>query len=138
MKTFMLVFALVVTAAAGSYAADDRRIAPDNRTVYVQFQYKTSGGSWQTGTTSLRGSTSESMICNALASRYPDRRIRVLAVSDGKPVRYLVRYQISRDHKTWTSGSTVLQNALTQSMAANQISARNPGMYVRIVSMIRQ
>jgi len=121
---------------AVSYAADTNPMP--EQTLHVQFQLKSAhSNSWSTSSATLKGAATESMIRNQLMSRWPNHQIRVLAVDTGDRKLYSVRYQVSRDGKNWTGGSTVLQNSITQSMARNQISQRYPGMKVRILSMTR-
>ena len=138
MKILILILCVLALPAGLLYSAE-RKSSSTPQTVNVQFQMKAPGGkSWSTSTTAVRGSATESMIRNVLASRWPGHKIRILAVDTGRPVRHLVQFQVSRDRKMWNSGSTVLLNARTQSMAQNQISARHPGMHVRILNMIKQ
>ena len=138
MKMIILVLCALMLPAMPLGAA--KRKHPDaHHTIYVQFQMKaTNSTSWSTSSTTLRGLVNESMIHNTLASRFPDHKIRILSVNTGKPVRHLVQYQLSRDRKSWSTGSTVLLDARTMSMAQNQISARHPGMHVRILNMTKQ
>ena len=112
-------------------------VAKDNEPVFVRFQVQ-SGNSWSGSSATLRGSTSESMIRNELSRRYPNRKIRVFSVRTGASQRFFVRYQVSRDRKNWSTSSATLYDARTESMAKNQISQRHPGMYVRILSKVRQ
>lgn len=105
--------------------------------VKVQYQAKhPQSKSWTTFSTTLTDVLTESMIRNQLSQRHPGYEVRVLAASAGKDVQAAVRYQIRRNNASWTSGTTVLRNALTESMAGNQISARYPGSEVRILSMV--
>ena len=138
MKILILILSALTIPGLTLHSAE-RKSPVASQSVNVQFQMMAPGGAgWSTGTTTLRGSATESMIRNALASRWPNHKIRILAVDTGNPVRHLVQFQVSRDRKMWNSGSTVLLNARTQSMAKNQIAARYPGMHVRILGMTRQ
>ena len=131
------VFILLAAAAGAFFPLSARDIVRDDENVYVRFQVQ-SGNSWSGSSAVLRGSTSESMIRNELSRRYPNRKVRILSVRSGKSQRYLVRYQVSRDRKNWSTSSAVLFDAITESMARNQISQRHPGMQVRILSKVRQ
>lgn len=44
-----------------------------------------------------------------------------------------VRYQISSNGKSWSGGSVTLTNALTESMARNQLSQKFPNRQIRIL-----
>jgi len=104
--------------------------------VKVQYQAKRPDSrSWTTYGTTLTDVLTESMIRNQLLRRHPGYVVRVLAASAERDVQVAVRYQIRRNNSSWTTASTVLRNALTESMAANQIAARYPGAEVRILSM---
>ena len=93
--------------------------------------------SWTTYSTTLKDVLSESMIRNQLLKRHPGYIVRVLSASeDGRNVQASVRCQIRRGtNSSWTEMVTTLTNALTESMAENQIAARYPGAEVRILSM---
>jgi len=132
------VFCGIVLAVGGLlYGADENPIFPNHARVKVQYQAKQpSARSWTMFTATLTDVLSESMIRNQLSQRHPGYEVRVLAASAGKDVQAAVRYQIRRNNASWTSGTTVLRNALTESMARNQISARYPGSEVRILSMV--
>ena len=134
MKKTIISFVIFLVAI---FFAQARPVAKDNEPVYVRFQVQ-SGKSWSGSSATLRGSTSESMIRNELSRRYPNRKIRVLSVRTGASQRFFVRYQVSRDRKNWSTSSATLYDARTESMAKNQILQRHPGMYVRILSKVRQ
>ena len=134
MKKTIISFIIFLVAI---FFAQARPVAKDNKPVFVRFQVQ-SGNSWSGSSATLRGSTSESMIRNELSRRYPNRKIRVLSVRTGASQRFFVRYQVSRDRKNWSTSSATLYDARTESMAKNQISQRHPGMYVRILSKVRQ
>jgi hypothetical protein len=86
--------------------------------------------------TTVKDVLSESMIRNQLMKRHPGYDVRVLSASeDGKNVQVYVRCQIRRGSSSWSEMTTTLNNALTESMAENQIAARYPGAEVRILSM---
>lgn len=132
-KKLLILFILgIVTGTIWAHP-----VVKDNEPVFVRFQVQ-SGNSWSGSSATLRGSTSESMIRNELSRRYPNRKIRVLSVRTGASQRFFVRYQVSRDRKNWSTSSATLYDARTESMAKNQISQRHPGMYVRILSKVRQ
>lgn len=134
-KLSTVLFMLFCTGFFCGAARDN--VIPHDRMVRVQYQSKSrSSKTWSNGSTSMKGHTSESMIRNELKRRMPNSQIRVLAVDTGKRVSHFVRFQTSSDGKIWSNGSTQLQNALTESMARNQIMQRNPGKKVRILSMI--
>lgn len=47
-----------------------------------------------------------------------------------------VMYQLkSQNGSIWTTGNTTLKNVTTESMARNQIAAKNPNMEVRILGI---
>ena len=118
----------------GGFAYDERPIVPAGVSVQVRFQIKSANSrSWSVNTATLKGSVSESMMVNELSRRFPNREIRILAADCGKDVSAQVRYQISRDGKSWTGGTTVLTNALTESMMRNQLMQKFPNTQVRIL-----
>ena len=105
--------------------------------VRVQYQAKNPNSkSWTTYSTTLTDALTESMIRNQLSQRHPGYVVRVLAASSERDVQASVRYQIRRNNSSWTTATTTLRNALTESMARNQIAARYPGSEVRILSMV--
>ena len=120
--------------AGNSLGYDERPIVPSTVPVQVRYQIKSvNGNSWSTNTATLKGSVSESMMVNELSRRHPNSKIRILAAACGKNIATVVRYQTSRDGKSWNTGSVTLNNALTESMARNQISQRIPNTQVRIL-----
>ena len=122
--------------AGGGFAYDERPIVPADVSVQVRFQLKSANSnSWSTSTAVLKGSVSESMMVNELSRRFPNREIRILAADCGKDISTQVRYQFSRDGKSWTSASIVLTNALTESMMRNQLMQKFPNTQVRILGM---
>ena len=122
--------------SAGALAYDERPVVPADIPVQVRFQLKSANSnSWSTGSATLRGSVSESMMVNELSRRYPNSQIRILAANCGKTVSVSVRFQMSRDGKSWTSGNAVLTNALTESMARNQLSQKYPNTEIRILGI---
>jgi hypothetical protein len=132
----LTVMMLAAFLAGVSLAYDERPIVPADAAVQVRFQLKSPNGrSWSTATAVLKGSVSESMMVNELSRRYPNRDIRILAADCGKDISTQVRYQISRDGKSWTGGTAVLTNALTESMMRNQLMQRFPNTQVRILSV---
>ena len=135
MKKFATL-AVCSLISAGSFAIDERPVVPAGIPVQVRFQLKSaSSSSWSTSSTTLKGSVSESMMVNELSRRYPNSQIRILAANCGKTISVSVRYQISRNGKSWTTGTATLTNALTESMARNQLSQRYPNTEVRILGI---
>ena len=135
--TFFLVFLVVLCLPGLIHAADNYPIFRNNATVRVQYQAQRPGTtSWTMYSTTVKDVLSESMIRNQLMKRHPGYDIRVLSASeDGKNVQVNVRCQIRRGSSSWSEMTTTLNNALTESMAENQIAARYPGAEVRILSM---
>ena len=122
--------------SAGSFAIDERPVVPAGIPVQVRFQLKSANSSsWSTSSATLKGSVSESMMVNELSRRYPNSQIRILAANCGKTVSVSVRYQISRNGKSWTTGTAALTNALTESMARNQLSQKYPNTEIRILGI---
>ena len=131
-----LTFAACSLFSTGSFAIDERPVVPAGIPVQVRFQLKSAGSnSWSTSSATLKGSVSESMMVNELSRRYPNSQIRILAANCGKTVSVSVRYQISRNGKSWTTGTTTLTNALTESMARNQLSQKYPNTQIRILGI---
>ena len=116
-----------------------REIVPADVTVKVLYQLKMDGyNSWTTTNASLRGAVTESMMLNQLAARHPNGQIRILSASYGKTVTHTVRYQMKRGNSAWTNGTVTLNNALTESMARNQLKAKFPGATIRILSFVKK
>lgn len=116
-----------------------REIVPADVTVKVQYQLKMDGyNSWTTTNASLRGAVTESMMISQLAARHPSGQIRILSASYGKTVVHTVRYQMKRGKSAWTNGSVTLNNALTESMARNQLKAKFPDATIRILSFVKK
>ena len=116
-----------------------REIVPADVTVKVQYQLKMDGyNSWTTTNASLRGAVTESMMISQLAARHPNGQIRILSASYGKTVAHTVRYQMKRGNSAWTNGTVTLNNALTESMARNQLKAKFPGASIRILSFVKK
>ena len=116
-----------------------REIVPADVTVKVQYQLKMDGyNSWTTTNASLRGAVTESMMLNQLAARHPNGQIRILSASYGRTVAHTVRYQMKRGKSAWTNGTVTLNNALTESMARNQLKAKFPGATIRILSFVKK
>ena len=140
MKPFFLTVLLgsmLVMSYSSMLGADDYPIFRNHARVRVQYQAKNPRStSWTTYSTTLTDALTESMIRNQLSQRHPGYIIRVLSASAEKDVQASVRYQIRRNNTSWTTGTTTLRNALTESMARNQIAARYPGSEVRILSMV--
>ena len=120
--------------AGNSLGYDERPIVPSTVPVQVRYQIKSvNGNSWSTNTATLKGSVSESMMVNELSRRHPNSKIRILAAACGKNIATVVRYQISSNGKSWSGGSVTLTNALTESMARNQLSQKFPNRQIRIL-----
>ena len=116
-----------------------REIVPADVAVKVQYQLKMDGyNSWTTTNASLRGAVTESMMVGQLATRHPNGQIRILSASYGKTVAHTVRYQMKRGNSAWTNGTVTLNNALTESMARNQLKAKFPGATIRILSFVKK
>ena len=123
--------------AGSSFGYDERPVVPADATVLVRFQIKSGNSkSWSTSTATMKGAVSESMMANEISRRYPNSEVRILSADYGKKISSPVRYQISRDGKTWSSGTVTLTNALTESMARNQVSQKFPNMQVRILGFV--
>ena len=131
-----LTLAACALISIGSFANDERPVVPAGIPVQVRFQIKpANSSSWSASSATLKGSVSESMMVNELSRRYPNSQIRILAANCGKTVSVSVRYQISRNGKSWTTGTATLTNALTESMARNQLSQKYPNTQVRILAI---
>lgn len=116
-----------------------REIVPADITVKVQYQLKMDGyNSWTTTNASLRGAVTETMMVGQLTARHPNGQIRILSASYGKTVVHTVRYQMKRGNSAWTNGTVTLNNALTESMAKNQLKAKFPGVTIRILSFVKK
>lgn len=117
--------------------ADERPVVPAQASVYVQYQYQSAGSNtWTTSSTTLKGATSESMMKNQISQRHPGKKIRILSAKvDGKSRRVTVKYQMRRGNGAWNTSTTTLQDALTESMARNQLSQRHPNAEIRILGM---
>ena len=116
-----------------------QEIVPADVTVKVQYQLKMDGyNSWTTTNASLRGAVTESMMISQLAAKHPSGQIRILSASYGKTVVHTVRYQMKRGKSAWTNGTVTLNNALTESMARNQLKAKFPGATIRILSFVKK
>ena len=131
------ILALVITFATTLSMMAAREIVPPDASVTVQFQWKRKGGnSWTTSSTILKGAVTESMMVNQLAARHPNSQIRILSASSGSAVSHSVQYQMKKGQAPWTTATTILNNALTVSMAKNQLQARYPGATIRILSFV--
>ena len=121
------------------FSADERPVVDASSSVYVRYQYQSPGGNWSTSGTTLKGATSESMMINQISQRHPGKKIRILSAKwEGKSRRSTVKYQYRRGEGPWNIGSATLQDALTESMARNQLSQRHPNAEIRILSMTPQ
>ena len=78
------------------------------------------------------------MMVGQLAARHPNGQIRILTASYGKTVTHTVRYQMKKGSSAWTNGTVTLNNALTESMARNQLKAKFPGTSIRILSFVKK
>lgn len=128
---------IVLGLAELLYGADETPIFPDHARIKVQYQAKhPRAGSWTVFSAVLKDARTESMLENQLLQRHPGYAVRILSASAEKDIQVVVRYQIRRNSPSWTAGTATLRNALTESMARNQIAARYSGSEVRILSMI--
>ncbi len=103
----------------------------------VQFQISRDEQNWSSGSVNLTNTLTESMMENEISRRYPNMKVRILSADFGERVQMTVRYQLSRDGQAWSGGTVTLTNALTESMARNQLSQRYPRMLVRILGLSR-
>ena len=141
MKSFLfaVVLGILPILSYSVRGADEYPVFRNHARVKVQYQAKNPNSkSWTTYSTTLTDALTESMIRNQLLQRHPGYEVRVLAASDGRDVQASIRYQIRRNNSSWTTATTTLRNALTESMARHQIAARYPGAEVRILSMVFQ
>ena len=141
--TRRVVIGIILSAAILSGgvlpASAGEAIVPGDVSIRVQYQIMPSGSRvWRTVSSSVRGATTESMMVNQLSAGNPGSRIRSLSASWGAPVSCLVRYQMKQGNGPWTTGTTTLNNALTESMARNQLRARYPKAEIRILSFTRK
>ena len=139
MRSFLMTVVLGILSVLlySVQGADEYPVFRNHARVKVQYQAKNPNSkSWTTYSTTSTDVLTESMIRNQLLQRHPGYEVRVLAASEEKDVQASVRYQIRRNNSSWTMGTTTLRNALTESMARNQIAARYPGSEVRILSMV--
>ena len=133
----LVFFGLILSLAAQIPAYQQGPVFRNHARVRVQYQAKRPDSrTWSSYSTTLTDALTESMIRNQLLQRHPGYVVRVLSASEGRDVQASVRYQIRRNNSSWTTGTTTLRNALSESMAANQIAARYPGSEVRILSMV--
>lgn len=139
-KTFTVVIATITIFLSSILPVmAGQEIVPADVTVKVQYQLKMDGyNSWTTTNASLRGAVTESMMISQLAARHPNGQIRILSASYGKTVVHTVRYQMKRGKSAWTNGTVTLNNALTESMARNQLKAKFPGTTIRILSFVKK
>ena len=139
-KTFTVVIATITIFLSSILPVmAGQEIVPADVTVKVQYQLKMDGyNSWTTTNASLRGAVTESMMVSQLAARHPNGQIRILSASYGKTVVHTVRYQMKRGKSAWTNGTVTLNNALTESMARNQLKAKFPGTTIRILSFVKK
>ena len=139
-KTFTVVIATITIFLSSILPVmAGQEIVPADVTVKVQYQLKMDGyNSWTTTNASLRGAVTESMMVSQLAARHPNGQIRILSASYGKTVSHIVRYQMKRGKSAWTNGTVTLNNALTESMARNQLKAKFPGTTIRILSFVKK
>ena len=104
--------------------------------ISVQYQYKKNDKkSWSTATAQLRDAVTEKAMIEALKLKNRDCTIRILAADPGEDKVLVVRYKMLNKDNKWETHKTVLTNALTMSMAKNQIFAKNQDAKVRILSM---
>ena len=139
MKSFLLtvVLGFLPVLLYSVPGADEYPVFRNHARVKVQYQAKhPNSKSWTMYSSTLTDALTESMIRNQLSQRHPGYEVRVLSASAERDVQATVRYQIRRNNSSWSTGTTVLRNALSESMARNQIAARYPGSEVRILSMV--
>ena len=133
----MVFIGILLTMLYSVQGADEYPVFRNHAKVRVQYQAKNPNSkSWTMYSTTLTDALTESMIRNQLSQRHPGYVVRVLSASSERDVQASVRYQIRRNNSSWTTATTTLRNALTESMARNQIAARHPGSEVRILSMV--
>jgi len=139
-STFTVVIATITIFLSSIFPVmASREIVPADVTVKVQYQLKMDGyNSWTTTNASLRGAVTESIMVGQLAARHSNGQIRILSASYGKTVAHIVRYQMKRGSSAWTNGTVTLNNALTESMARNQLKAKFPGATIRILSFVKK
>lgn len=139
-KTFIATISTIAIFLSSIFPVmAGQEIVPADVTVKVQYQLKMDGyNSWTTTNASLKGAVTESMMVNQLAARHPNGQIRILSASYGKTVAHIVRYQMKRGKSAWTNGTVTLNNALTESMARNQLKAKFPGASIRILSFVKK
>ena len=140
MRSFLLTVVLGISLVLLSslQGADEHPVFRNHARVKVQYQAKNpTSTSWTTYSTTLTDALTESMIRNQLLKRHPGCDVRVLsAMPADRNVHASVQCQIRRGNSSsWTTMTTTVTNALTESMAENQIAARYPGAEVRILSM---
>lgn len=136
MKKTLFALFVISSIFLNLHGAEERPIVRSNTHIRVQYQIKgPSSNSWTTTNANLRGTVSESMMINTLSQRHPRHSVRILAVYAGKNIRATVRYQFKRGNSSWTNGTATLTNAITESMAKNQLLQRHPGTQVRILSI---
>lgn len=137
MKKILLSLWGAYTMFFSLIGAEELPIVKRNIPVRVQYQIKRpAANSWTTINANLWGTVSESMMINALSLQHPGHSVRILAVYAGKIIRVKVRYQFKRWNSAWTTATATLTNAVTGSMARNQLLQRHPGTQVRILSII--
>lgn len=134
---FYVFLGMILTLNGSLWGFDECPVFPNHARVKVQYQARhPNSKSWTTYSITLNDVRSESMIRNQLLQRHPGYLVRILsAATGGQNIRVKVRYQIRRNNSSWTTVSTSLWDAMTESMARNQIKARYPGSEVRILSM---
>ena len=123
----------------------DGGIVPQGVDITVSYQYrKPKEKKWQSGTVKLRDAVTEKAMLEELRRRNKDCIVRILAADAGADKVLTVRYKVFKNGKKGVNHTVVLTNALTQSMAKNQILAKNPdleetpGVRVRIAAMIKK
>ncbi len=142
MLCVMFVFVCNVFAADG--------IVPAGVNVSIRYQYqKLSAGNssknsrkdkekWTSASVTLRDFLTEKAMIEEIRRRNPDCMVRILAADPGEDKVLVVRYKMLNKDNKWETHKTVLTNALTMSMAKNQILAKNQDAKVRILSMMKK
>lgn len=111
-------------------------IVPDDVPVTVKYQHKAPDAkTWSNGSTVMRGAVTESMMRNQIKKNFPDHRVRILAADAGPDLVTQVSYQFTTNNKNWSKANTILYNALTHSMAKNQLMQRHNDAKIRILSI---
>lgn len=108
-------------------------IVPHDAKVDVSYQLQKHGKTeWMSGRETLSGFVTESEMKKEIGRRNPKCHVRILAADPGPDKILDVRYKIMTENKKWENRQMTMTNALTYSMAKNQILAKNPGQNVKV------